>query len=188
MHPLMFMLRRVIYALVIVFMDKIMIFGVFIVMGCCLIMLAYALTEWQWKDRVINLQHVVNEGIIYTLCVVLLLYSNYVEEAQMRHLLGFALIGICILFVTFNTVIIIAYSVHLILMYLGRVFIQRRKKKIKGEVIDQIKKLNHSVTADLNLSKESSFGRPKETLEKSFFKPGDTFAGGYTAKAKSERD
>lgn len=45
MHPLMFLLRRVIYALVIVFMDDIMLWGVLIVMASCLIMLAYALSE-----------------------------------------------------------------------------------------------------------------------------------------------
>lgn len=44
-HPLMFMLRRIIYALVIVFMDKVMYYGVFIVMLSCLAMLAFACTE-----------------------------------------------------------------------------------------------------------------------------------------------
>lgn len=142
MHPLMFLLRRVIYALVIVFMDEIMVWGVFIVMACCLCMLAYALTEWQWKEKVINLQHIVNEVTIYILCVLLLLYSNYIQEGRMRHLLGYALIAVCFLFVTFNTVIIIAYSLRIIWKYLRRVFVQKRKQKVKGEVIDKIKKLN----------------------------------------------
>ena len=44
-HPLMFMLRRIIYALVIVFMDEVMYYGVFIVMMSCLAMLAFACTE-----------------------------------------------------------------------------------------------------------------------------------------------
>ena len=45
-HPLMFLLRRIIYALVIVFMDEVMYYGVFVVMLSCLTMLAFALTEW----------------------------------------------------------------------------------------------------------------------------------------------
>lgn len=49
-HPLMYFLRRIIYALVIVFMDEIPIWGVVITMVCCLIMLAYALHEKQWVD------------------------------------------------------------------------------------------------------------------------------------------
>ena len=51
----MFMFRRIIYALVIVYMDKIHIFGVLVFMISTLIMLAYVLTEFQWKERVINL-------------------------------------------------------------------------------------------------------------------------------------
>ena len=47
-HPLMFLLRRVIYAIVIVFMGETMLFPVLIVMSCCLAMLAYALLEMQW--------------------------------------------------------------------------------------------------------------------------------------------
>ena len=54
MHPMMYLLRRIVYALVIVFMSETMFFGVIIVMLSCLAMLAYALHEWQWKDRVIN--------------------------------------------------------------------------------------------------------------------------------------
>jgi len=50
----MFLVRRVIYALVIVFMNDVIVWPVFIVMGSCLVMLAYALSEHQWKDRAIN--------------------------------------------------------------------------------------------------------------------------------------
>ena len=53
-HPLMFLFRRLIYALVIIFMNDVIIWPVFIVMGSCLAMLAYALSEHQWKDRAIN--------------------------------------------------------------------------------------------------------------------------------------
>ena len=49
-HSLMFFLRRIVYALVIIYMDKIMIWGVLIVMFSCIIMLAYALAEYQWQD------------------------------------------------------------------------------------------------------------------------------------------
>ena len=41
----MYLIRRVTYALVIVFMDEYMVFGVLIVLVQCLIMLAYALAE-----------------------------------------------------------------------------------------------------------------------------------------------
>ena len=53
-HPLMFLLRRIIYAVVIVYMAEQMICSVVVVMISCLIMLAYALSEWQWKDKFMN--------------------------------------------------------------------------------------------------------------------------------------
>ena len=53
-HPLMFLLRRVVYALVIVFLVEAYLWGVFVVMFSCLCMLAFALTEFQWKDKIIN--------------------------------------------------------------------------------------------------------------------------------------
>ena len=53
-HPFMFLLRRVIYALVIVCLVETYLWGVFVVMFSCLCMLAFALTEFQWKDRIIN--------------------------------------------------------------------------------------------------------------------------------------
>ena len=53
-HPLMFLMRRIIFALVIVFMDKVQTWGVMIFMAYTLGMLAFTLSERQWKARVIN--------------------------------------------------------------------------------------------------------------------------------------
>ena len=50
----MFLIRRIIYAIVIVYMAEQMVWGVVVVMMSCLFMLAYALSEWQWKDQLIN--------------------------------------------------------------------------------------------------------------------------------------
>lgn len=44
-HPLMFLLRRIIFALMIVYMDKIAVWSTFIFMFMTLTMLAYALSE-----------------------------------------------------------------------------------------------------------------------------------------------
>ena len=44
-HPLMFLFRRIIFALVIVFMDQVPIWGIIIFMYMALTMLAYVLSE-----------------------------------------------------------------------------------------------------------------------------------------------
>ena len=53
-HPLMFMLRRIIFALVIVFMDNVHMWGVLVFMFTTLCMLAYVLSEKQWEEQIIN--------------------------------------------------------------------------------------------------------------------------------------
>ena len=124
----MFMLRRIIYALVIVFMDKVMYYGVFIVMLSCLAMLAFACTEHQWKDRIINYQHIFDECTIYIICLILLCYSSFVTS-EMRWLLGWVLIGICFVYVIFNTIVIIYYALCLMWLFIKRIFIQCRKRE-----------------------------------------------------------
>ena len=47
-HPFMFLMRRIIYALVIVFMATIIFWGVWVVLLSCILMLAYACAELQW--------------------------------------------------------------------------------------------------------------------------------------------
>ena len=53
-HPLMFTLRRIIYALSIVLIATLPLIGVWIMLIGTLVMLAYVFTEWQWKARIIN--------------------------------------------------------------------------------------------------------------------------------------
>ena len=135
------MLRRIIYALVIVFMDKVMYYGVFIVMLSCLAMLAFACTEHQWKDRIINYQHIFDECTIYIICLILLCYSSFVTS-EMRWLLGWVLIGICFVYVIFNTIVIIYYALCLMWLFIKRIFIQCRKRRLQREAIAIIDKLN----------------------------------------------
>ena len=118
----MFLLRRVIYALVIVFLDNVMWWGVMLVMLSCLVMLCYACTEWQWKDRIINYQHIFDECTIYCLCLLLLCFSNMVDAAT-RWLVGWWFIGICFVYVVVNTIIMIYYALKLMWQYIKRVFL-----------------------------------------------------------------
>ena len=140
-HPLMFLMRRIIYALVIVFMDDVMYYGVFIVMMSCLAMLAFALTEKQWNEPIINYQHIFNECTIYIICLLLLCFSNFVTP-PVRWFIGWILIGICFIYVIYNTIVIIYYALCLLWLYIKRIFIQCRKRRIQKEAIMIIARLN----------------------------------------------
>ena len=71
---------------------------------------------------------------IYVLCVLLLLFNNYMT-AEMRYILGFFFIGICFAYVIYNTIVIIVYSLRLLWVYLRRIFVQCRRKRMRKEVL-----------------------------------------------------
>ena len=121
-HPLMFLVRRVIYALVIVFLAHVMFWGVWFVMYSCLVMLAFALAEWQWREPIINYQHIIDEWFIYMLCLLLLCFSNYVSSST-RWMIGYIFILVCFIYIVFNTIVIFYCSLVLIWKYIKRLFI-----------------------------------------------------------------
>jgi len=175
-HPLMFLTRRVIYAVVIVCMDEIPVWGVFIVMACCLSMLAYALTEWQWNEKIINYQHLFDEMTIYVLCIFLLLYSGYVAR-DMRYSLGWWMIGVCLLYVLVNTVVILTYNVRRLYLFLKRFIMLRRRNRLRTEVLRTVKHLNLDLPLT-NIVKPDQLKQDFATHELKFY-AFDALGGGY---------
>ena len=82
-----------------------------------------------------------NEVTIYVLCVLLLLFNNFIS-ADTRYLLGFILIGICFAYVVYNTIVIVVYSLRLFWVYLKRIYVLCNRSRIRKEVIHTVKKLN----------------------------------------------
>lgn len=111
----MFVLRRIIFAVAIVFMDQVPIWGTLIFMGMTLIMLGYALSEYQWKEKVINHQHIFNECTLYLLSVLMLMFNSYVQP-EMRYILGFILITVVFIFVIYNIIIMLLFSCKLLIL------------------------------------------------------------------------
>ena len=105
-HPLMFTIRRIIYALIIVFMFKAKLLGTWIMLLGTLAMLAYVFVEWQWKSRVINAQHIYNEITMYIVCIHLLMFTNFVNGVT-RVFFGYLLIGVFISFLIYNAILML---------------------------------------------------------------------------------
>ena len=133
-------------------------------------MLAYALHEKQWVDTIINYQHIIDESFIYVLCVLLLLFSGYVD-AETRVLLGYIMIGIIFMFVVFNTIVIIYYTLQRIWLFLKRIFVQCQRKKLRKEVITIVEKINEDLA-----NHEKDWFVPDEL---GWFEADDTGYGGY---------
>ena len=54
-HPLAFLLRRVLYAVVIIFLvDQKVLFGAYIILLTCLFMMIFVIHEAPWVDKYIN--------------------------------------------------------------------------------------------------------------------------------------
>ena len=110
----MFLVRRLLYAIVIVWADEVMHVGVLLVLFSSMVMMAYACKEWQWKDSIINYQHILNESAIYLVCAYIFCSSTLIVDAEVRWQWGFVLIAVCFIYVLYNAVVMIIYAIRLI--------------------------------------------------------------------------
>ena len=80
-HPLSFLLRRIIYAIVIVFTtEENALFGAMALLLTCLFMITLVVLEAQWQDTLINRQHLVNEAFFYIFCAILMLFCGIIQD------------------------------------------------------------------------------------------------------------
>ena len=129
-HPLMFTLRRIIYALIIVFMFKAPLLGTWIMLWGTLAMLAYVFVEMQWKSRVTNAQHIFNEVTMYIVCIHLLMFTNFVNGVT-RVFFGYLLLGFFICFLIYNSILMLDLFWWLFRMFFRRRWLKRRNIRLK---------------------------------------------------------
>jgi len=82
-HLLCFVLRRVFFALAIVFMAREgaqVIFGIFLLLLSSLVMLALLLTDAQWEETLIVHQHTFNEIALYILLCTLMSFCGFIKD------------------------------------------------------------------------------------------------------------
>lgn len=115
----MFAIRRLVYALSIVFMARLPMCGVWLLMAGTLLMLLVAITEDIWVEPLNNHQHIFNESVTYLVCVVLLLFSGIVD-ARTRNNLGFLLIGLISIFLVYNGVLMLRKVTRLSMLLLTK--------------------------------------------------------------------
>ena len=154
-HPLMYTLRRVIYALTIVLIATLPLIGVWIMLASTLIMLAYALLESQWKAGIINHQHVFNEIITYFVCLYLLLFTNLVS-AETRVYLGYLLLGFFLCFIVYNTIIMLLCLCHAIKLLLRRCVTKSRREKLKSEAAFVLSKIKRALDSIMDRGRENA--------------------------------
>ena len=118
-HPLMFMMRRILFAVCIVFLDEVEVLSSVIFMYMTLTMLAYVLTEQQWQYGVINNQHIFNEIVLYILSLLMLCFTNWLSPL-VRYSIGFVMITVVLIFVIYNIIIMLLFACKLMILNVRR--------------------------------------------------------------------
>ena len=126
-HPLLFLVRRVMYALIIVFMVDEPFFGSVLLLLSCFMMLCFTVTEAQWEDSAMNSLHIANECSFYGVCLFLLLFTGMVPSVYTRIFLGWCLIGFVICTIAYNMASVTYTSIK----YLKQVYL---KFKVKARI------------------------------------------------------
>ena len=75
-----FLLRRVAYAAIIIFMFDRPFFGTLLLTAMSMLVLSWVLSESQWEHGLINQQHIVNEIVLYVCLILLVLCNDTVYE------------------------------------------------------------------------------------------------------------
>ena len=193
-HPIMFLFRRIFYALSIVLLADVPLLSSFIFMLAAFGMLMYALSEFQWRDPYVNQQHIVDEIFTYILAVFLLLFTNFVN-AEVRMNLGYALIGLFIAYVIYNLVMMLRFLTWRIKLLLKRVtFVKIRKhnkfeakyvlNKLKNAIID----LNWEDFDEMSSDSDQEKGIKKKKKVRWQTRITGTFTGGYQGKFYAVED
>lgn len=142
-HPLFFVLRRILYSLVIVFMvgEVKPFFGALILTLTSFMMLSFVALEAQWESNMHNKQHLLNEFTFYVVCIGFICFSGVIMETDQSVLLGWLLIGIIIFMITYNTLMIL-YDLCIFARLLIKRNLNRRKYKKEVKKSKEDLKLN----------------------------------------------
>ena len=113
-HPMFFLLRRILFAAVIVFLYDRSFFAVLTLLLISLGILTFAVCEKQWENGLINQQHIFNEIALYLCLVLLFVFSGtpQIESKFGSTFFGWLLIGFVILFCAYNGVVIIVSTIR----------------------------------------------------------------------------
>ena len=107
-HPMIFILRRITYAAIVLFMFNTSMIGAYLLSVICIGVILFVIIEKPWKDSFIARQHIFNEIALYMiLCAAI--SCSLPMSSEMSTYLGWVMIYLIQAVMTTNFVII-AYS------------------------------------------------------------------------------
>ena len=173
LHPLAFILRRILFAAIIIFMVNVSLYnilGVFLLLGTCLFMLGFVLSEWQWQSQWISYQHIGNEIGLYVVCVLLLMFTGFCSLAVIWAL-GWVVVGLLLTIVAFNLVMMLCHSVQHARLMVRRYYARKKAQRSMRKVFTALRAINamrRAYAAESEWqgqhSERPSFSKTKEQL------------------------
>lgn len=142
MHPLAYLARRVLYAIAIVFMQGSRQWGLFLTIWATLAMLAFTLLENQWKDSLINKQHIMNEAVLFVLCSLAVYFTDSATSIESRLIIGKWFNCLFVLMMLANSLLVLSQILKYIRQVLKRRFAKKNRSRLAKEVLFQMKLIN----------------------------------------------
>lgn len=166
-QPLAFMLRRLYYSVVIVFMCHMPQVALLSLLGLCLVLLVFTIVEKPWKDSEMQKLAIVNEVFLYLVIVLVLACTSISRpDGPESDILGYMIIGVVTLAIHVNLVAMFAQALHHIkLLYARRAHsknpkIAAQKKQAAAKLGGKIP-LKQQPVADLEAQTEN---KPEKNL------------------------
>ena len=138
-YPILFIMRRILYSLIIVYMvgEVKAFFGAFMLTLTSLTEAVFVAIEAPWKLPMFNTWSILNEAMVYIVCVSLMCFSGVLTDAIQSVTLGWLLIGLILVMIIYNSTIIIFDA----LIY-ARLCILRHRKKFPARLIKFLLQFN----------------------------------------------
>ena len=121
-HPMSFLIRRVVYAALVIFMFDMPLFVALILLLASHCFLAFVIVEKLWEDSIINQQHLVNEVALYVCLVLVFLLSGSIVPLKAHKALGWTIIGIVLALCLYNSVVIAFLALNFFKKFLRSVY------------------------------------------------------------------
>lgn len=162
-HPILFLVRRLIFAMTIVFMRSLSssLWCLLVTMAHTLLMLAYTWNERQWKDPTLNTMHILNEILMYALCLISVYFCYAQSTIESRLAIGRVLIAVFLLQMLGNTLFLLKLILKHFKLFCKRRWAQIRRERTAGQVLETMQLINMQLFQDpLNNSIEESKKSP----------------------------
>ena len=147
LYPVLFLVRRFFFALVIMTMGSTPFWPVHLVLLSSFVVLVFLVSERPWASKLVGWQEIANESITYLACMIVLTFSRGVGDSESRTAMGWLLITICMIYVLFNCAVIMTVARQEMRQHFKRSVLLVRRDRVREEVRQMVKSLD----ADLHM-------------------------------------